>query len=576
MKGLAGGKIVHLRCYMMWMTPTVNVAILGLTGLVALPFVRRLSRPMALRVICVVLGSISFLSILCLESRSTFSRIYFIPKVFLAIGLATVLQRLILRWLLSFERLIRHTIFFVVLLVLVLTISIGGRKYYHERKIITNLPDPPESASNILLIVLDTVRAESMSLYGYERGTTPYLRDLAMEGTVFQNAIATSSWTLPTHASFFTGRFQHETHTGWFDPLDGTYRTLSEALNNNGYITGGFVANLVYCGTEFGLARGFAHYEDRVASVGEFVRSSTLIKFAFDQPWIRRLLGYHELLGRKPATRITKDFLKWLDHVPNNRPFFAFLNYFDAHAPYLPPENFAQKFVGMDHSRTYVSRGRQELSLPSYMTTEDLESRRNRYDGAIAYLDYNLKQLFSELEYRNLLDQTLVIIVSDHGEEFWEHNMIGHGGDLHIQLIRVPLILRFPGIVPDDLTIQEPVTLRDIPATIMDILDLKDDGPFPGRSLRRYWDKLSMNKPKGQELILSELRHNPAEPKAPVAKGDMKSLVIGDMHYIRNGDGTEEVYDLREDPVEFQNLIETPRGVEIASQARHIIEQMIP
>jgi hypothetical protein len=175
MKGFIGGATVYLRCHSMWMAPAVNVAILGIAGLAALPVVMRLSRPMALRVTCVVLGSVGFLGILCLESGRTFSRIHFIPKVILAVGLAIALQSLIARCALGFERFVRHTTIGLILLVLVLTAVVGGRQYFHERENIVGLPDPPESTPNVLLIVLDTVRAQSMSLYGYERATTPFL-----------------------------------------------------------------------------------------------------------------------------------------------------------------------------------------------------------------------------------------------------------------------------------------------------------------------------------------------------------------------------------------------------------------
>jgi arylsulfatase A-like enzyme len=186
-----------------------------------------------------------------------------------------------------------------------------------------------------------------------------------------------------------------------------------------------------------------------------------------------------------------------------------------------------------------------------------------------------LKRLFGELRQRGLLDRTLVILVSDHGEEFGEHSTFGHGRDLHIQSIYVPLILRLPGIVPGDVTVQDPVTLRDIPATVIGILGLPDDGLFPGRSLERYWLEPGSKEPENLDPVLSELSHASWEVGAPVAKGDMKSLVTGDMHYIRNGDGTEEVYDLRHDPAERNDLIQTPRGAEAAAHARHIIEGIL-
>jgi arylsulfatase A-like enzyme len=415
-----------------------------------------------------------------------------------------------------------------------------------------------------------------MDLYGYERATTPYLRDLAKEGVVFQRAIATASWTLPTHVSLFTGRFHYETQTAWYRPLDATYPTLAEALTGQGYVTGGIVANTDYCRAERGLARGFAHYEDYVASAGELARSSPLIRFAFKQAWVRRLLGYYELLGRKPAPRITNDFLRWLDRVPSGRPFFAFLNYFDAHQPYLPPAEFDERFGPTDRLGTYLAR--YSYGVPCSLgntSPEEIESMRNAYDGSIAYLDYDLKRLFGELRRRGLLDRTLVILVSDHGEEFGEHGTFGHGTDLHIQSIYVPLILRLPGIVPGDVTVQEPVTLRDIPATVIDLLGLPYEGLFPGRSLGRYWLETEREEPESLDPVLSELSYAPWEASGPVSKGDMKSLVTGDMHYIRNGDGTEEVYDLRHDPAERNDLIQTPRGAEAAAHARHIIEGIL-
>jgi hypothetical protein len=447
MNQLIGGRIVFLRSHTIWMSPLVNVAVLGIVGLIALPLLLRLSRPMAVRIAFIVLASVVFLNVLVLEF-ARFSRIHFAAKVILAIGLASVLQRFI-AWLTSdFERFVRRTTIGLVLLVLVLTVAISGYRYIQERGVVSALPDSPTSAPNVLLIVLDTVRSESMSLYGYERSTTPYLKDMAREGAVFQNAIATSSWTMPTHASLFTGRYHYENHTGFYTPLDTTYPTLAEVLSKHGYVTGGFSANNVVCCIEKGISRGFSHYEDFVASFGELARSSALIRIAFKEAsWIRRLLRYHEMLERLPAPRITNDFLRWVDRIPSSKPFFAFLNYFDAHQPYLPPAKFARRFGPTNQINTYLARLGREPCLPSNTTTEEIESIRNAYDGAIAYVDEDLNRLFGELRQRGILDRTLLIIVSDHGEEFAEHTTLGHAKDLHIQSIRVPLVLRLPDIV---------------------------------------------------------------------------------------------------------------------------------
>jgi arylsulfatase A-like enzyme len=201
---------------------------------------------------------------------------------------------------------------------------------------------------------------------------------------------------------------------------------------------------------------------------------------------------------------------------------------------------------------------------------------RNAYDASIAYLDAGLKRLFGELRRRDLLDRTLVILVSDHGEEFGEHSVLGHGTDLHIQSIHVPLLLRFPASVPAGIEVNRPVSLCDVPATTMEILRFTDVSTFPGRSLSRHWANADGGDAEPGESVLSELIYAPWDPEwAPVSKGDMKSLVTGEMHYIRNGDSTEEVYDLRDDPMEHNNLIQTPRGVEAAAQARNIIKETL-
>lgn len=579
-KELMGGATFFLRYQKMWMAPTVNVIILLILGLFAMPVTLRLSRPIAIRVICVLFGSVSFLSILCLESRTTFSRIHFVPKVILAIGLAITLQRLISHYALVFDRFVRRTTVSLVLLVLVLTAVLGVKQYYHESKTIAVLPPPPKSVPNVLLVVLDTVRAESMSLFGYERMTTPFLKNFAKEGVVFEWAIAPSSHTRPTHATLFTGRFPNETGVNWGIPLDLRFPTLAEFLSRHGYATAGFVANtVVLSASRSGLARGFSHYEDQITLIGRFGYSSPLIRFALQQNWVRQLIGFHDLLGRKRANRITNDFMRWFDSIQNGRPFFAFLNYYDAHQPYMPPTEFRNRFGTTDQLKTYLARYMHDLPCsPDNTPPSEIKAMRNAYDAAIAYLDTELKRLFAELKRRNVLDQTFVIVVSDHGEEFGGHSTLGHGYDLHIQLIHVPLLLRFPASVPAGVSIKRPVSLRDIPATIMEILHFSDVATFPGHSISRHWSDSDSGNLEPNDPMLSELFQKPPwDPEwSPVYKGDMKSLVIGDIHYIRNGDGTEEVYDLREDPVELNNLIDKPQGVEIASQAKHIIEQIIP
>ncbi|MBW7992576.1 MAG: hypothetical protein FVQ84_21525, partial [Planctomycetes bacterium] len=160
MNELIGGRTVFLRCHTIWMSPLANVAVLGIVGLIALPLLLRLSRPMAVRIAVVVLASMVFSNVLVLEFAKL-SRIHFASKVILAIGLAIVLQRFIARRTSGFERFVRRSTIGLVLLVLVLTVAVGSWRHFQESRIITDLPDSPPAAPNVLLVVLDTVRAES-------------------------------------------------------------------------------------------------------------------------------------------------------------------------------------------------------------------------------------------------------------------------------------------------------------------------------------------------------------------------------------------------------------------------------
>jgi len=577
---LRGGRVVFLRIHRVWMSPSVNLVIFGILGLIILPFLLHLSRSTAVLIVFIILSSLFFLNVLLLNF-TLLSRIHFTAKVILAIGLSIAMQRLIAWSRINFEKVVRCTTVPLLLLVLILTMIAGGWQcflHFQEWGTVADLPDPPESAPNILLIVLDTVRAESTSLYGYDRETTPFLKSFAKEGILFQNAIASSSWTLPSYASLYTGRFLHETGVNFNTPLDSTYPTISEILRKRGFATAGFVANTGYCSAKRGIARGFIHYEDKVTFIGRLGYSSSLIRFALSRNSFRQLIGYHDWLGRKRANRITDDFLRWLHRIQNKHKFFASLNYFDAHQPYLPPLEFKEMFGTTDYLISYLTRysGGEHCS-PRNTSSKEIQSMHNAYDGAIAYIDSELDRLFSELRRRDILDRTFVIIASDHGEEFGEHDTFGHGNDLHIQSIHVPLILRLPHIIPSAVKVKESINLRDIPATIVDLLDLPDDGHFPGQSLLRYCDNSHSEETKNNEYILSETNYAPFKPEwIPVHKGPMKSLITGNMHYIRNGDGSEEVYNLCSDPIELNDLIHMPQGVEAAKHARLILQQIIP
>jgi arylsulfatase A-like enzyme len=182
---------------------------------------------------------------------------------------------------------------------------------------------------------------------------------------------------------------------------------------------------------------------------------------------LRRRLGYHELLNRKDAGEITSRFLEWRRAGDHSRPFFAFLNFFDAHTPYLPPRAFEEQFVrGPRWPRYEYGRNLIRWMWPDSLSEENLLAEQSAYEGSIAYLDSELGKLFDEMEREGILQNTIVIITSDHGDEFNEHGVVLHGYDLYYPLINVPLVIAGPG-VPSGVRVPDPVTLRDISATVL-------------------------------------------------------------------------------------------------------------
>jgi arylsulfatase A-like enzyme len=181
------------------------------------------------------------------------------------------------------------------------------------------------------------------------------------------------------------------------------------------------------------------------------------------------------------------------------------------------------------------------------------------YDDCIAYLDDQLGRLFDRLEKNGQLDRTLVIITADHGEAFGEHELYGHASSLYDPEIHVPLLMVLPGGLCAGRSVAEPVSLRDLPASIADLVGLAGASPFPGRSLARCWtpDALPFDEPTLAEVD-APVKSAPNQGRSPVFRGAMKALVSGQDVYIHNGDGVEELYHLGSDPAQTRNLADDP------------------
>jgi arylsulfatase A-like enzyme len=442
---------------------------------------------------------------------------------------------------------------------------------------------PRAGSPNVVLIVLDTVGAGHLGRYGCNRPTSPTLDELATQGVRFERAQATSSWTMPSVASMFTGRPPHDLSAGWHTPLDRAYPTLASFLGSRGYATAGFTANRAYCGTDSGLDRGFTIYCDYIFPRLTALKTAVLVDRPADglevverflEEWVdfdRLEPALHRLwwmfkADRKDASEVNREFLDWLGRRRQpERPFFAFLNYFDAHNPYEVPATGIHRFgfAPQDNDRTNPVQDWQRL-VERGPSEREVAVARDAYHDCIAYLDEQLGRLYDALKRGAALDRTWVIITADHGESFGEHARVFlHGASLYQTERHVPLIVIPPAGSASPRVVGETVSLCDLAATIVDVLGFKGDSPFPGTSMARFWNGSSPTAPAlatAMGQALSELfpdpdAHNPESTPFARPRGPLAALTEGEWTYIRGAsDAREELFRLRADASEMHNL----------------------
>jgi arylsulfatase A-like enzyme len=414
---------------------------------------------------------------------------------------------------------------------------------------------------NILLIIMDTVRADHLSCYGYPLPTTPHLDRLAEEGVRFTNAISTGGWTVPTHASLFTGTFPgfHGARDG-HPILNENIPTLAETLGNWGYQRAGFT-NVGWLNENAGLTRGF----------DTFVQVYRLHQGRSIPVLIRRVLSkiLWMLLGRKLAgASLTNRYVKrWLAHRESARPFFIFINYSEAHAPYQPPRSFAHRFLepyGLSFSEAqrvnYDPVKHVTGTVP--MDERDFNVLRALYDAEIAYLDTKLGELFSYLDRQNLMDQTLIIVSADHGENFGDHGLMGHKWCLYDTLLRVPLIIRYPSCFTPGTTIDDQVQLVDIFPTLMEVLDIHEPkirdqlqgfSLLPDQVANRP-RKFAVAERAGRSWQSTFSRHSGFDYEQ--FERDLKAIRTPRFKYIWASNGRHELYEIATDHAETRNLVD--------------------
>lgn len=487
----------------------------------------------------------------------------------MALGIGVRVSQLLTQREANVRNAVRRSIVPLAAAVLLIGLSFPTARFFAERRALAALPAPKPGAPNVLLLIWDTTRRQNVSAYGYRRPTTPVFDSLARVGTLFGHAIATTSWTLPSHASMFTGLWPHEHGANWHDPLDSRHPVIAQVFDSSGYRTGGFVGNQYYCGNEFGLTRGFSHFVDYRVTPGEIFYNASFGRALSDWTWPHNIAGSWNAMGHNTAGDVNSEFLRWLDRG-SDRPFLAFLNYFDAHAPRVVPAPFDAKFGNPEarpmHRMLYANHDAEVGGWPSFPPSL-MQTEIDAYDASIAYMDRETGTLLEALRQRGLLANTIVIITADHGEAFGERSVGGHGTNLYRETIEVPLMILAPDQLPAGSVVNNPVTLRDIAQTTIDLAGIRDPFGLPGRSLR-----LQASGSATADTLLSELRAQPGRrAKLPKIGTGMASIVFDGWHYIGNGDGSEELYRLTEDPAQAVDLINDPGSASILPMLRETL-----
>jgi arylsulfatase A-like enzyme len=420
-------------------------------------------------------------------------------------------------------------------------------------------------APNILLIVMDTVRADAMSCYGLPLDATPTIDRLAREGATFVNATSPAPWTLPAHASLFTGLYpsEHGAHYGYLH-LDDDVTTMAELLSALGYATAGF-SKKTWLSREMGTLQGFREYRDfRLPAPRERLFVARLRASGRDATR-GRPVRFKDAGGATIAAA-SADWIRAHASDPDRAsasapPFFLFINFNEAHLPYLPQRIDFLRFARRMPTEAALASNFDSMLYIAGMTrlaAQDLALLASLYAGEIAYVDRQIAHVVAALEETGQLDDTIVIITSDHGENIGEHGLMGHVLCVYDTLLRIPLVIRYPGRFRAGALDERLVQLTDLLPTLVDIVDPEAAALLPqvsGRSLLSPDDRgFAVAEYQRPDSYLDRFPERfPDFDTAPYRR-DLVSLAAGPLKLIDGSDGRRELYDVARDPGEAEDL----------------------
>jgi len=411
---------------------------------------------------------------------------------------------------------------------------------------------------NLLLIVIDSVRADHCSCYGHDRPTTPNLDRLAADGLRFDAAHSESSWTLPVCFTLLTGLAPREHQAEAVRTLPREMPSLAEVLQRQGYATFGASANSFF-GPRCGLERGFDVFAQTAQAA---FWTAALYRYGPQR------IGWGDWGGRG----LTRQFLRWLDGA--RRPWFALIWHNEPHHPYSARQPFTTRFLRrrmlLFRRVSLVCRMRRMLSLAPEATPDDLLDMVGLYDGCLAYSDWLVGLTREGLERRGQWEDTAVVVTADHGDMLGERGLLGHGrtADMYLPLLRIPLIVRLPGLEGNGRASEAMVQMADITRTLASLggvpgqlspsaaqtVDLREAAAGRGRSMA-----ISERQPMGERSVLSARKKSPHFDFEP-HQCHMTAVLQDGWRLIHRSDGRHELYRVAVDAAEKHNLAATEPG----------------
>jgi arylsulfatase A-like enzyme len=414
---------------------------------------------------------------------------------------------------------------------------------------IASCAEPEPSRPNLLLVSIDSLRADHLHAYGYERETSPNLDRLADEGVLFSNALSPSSWTLPSHVTLLTSipPEAHRVRTAR-TRLDEAVTTLAETLRDAGYRTGAVVGG-PFLRRVYGYDQGFEEYDESVVKRRKESHTGTNSPELVSRSlaWLRR---WHESREREP--------------------FFLFLHLWDVHYDYTPPAPFDTLFDPDYEGSATFEDFEDNPNVKPGMDERDLEHLVALYDGEIRYTDDQLGRVLFALGKMGISDDTLVVVTADHGDEFLDHGGKGHTGRLFEEIVRVPLVIRLPGRVAPGRSIDAPMRLMDVGPTILGLLGLAApegyglrEGPDAARArdVSAWLRDPPPTEPFPELVALAEARVLAPNVQTSIRRGRWKL-----MRFQLGQRSVYRLFDLESDPGERRDAARLPANSERFSE----------